>query len=58
MKKMDCVICKIPIKENAFGWAGGNNASPLAEGRCCDDCNTLVIIERVRLLARSQEKAL
>jgi hypothetical protein len=45
---MDCVICKIPIEENEYGWAGGNNALPVAEGRCCDGCNTLVIIERLR----------
>ena len=26
----------------------GNNAEPLASGRCCDDCNRKVIAERIR----------
>ena len=26
----------------------GHNAEPVNNGRCCDDCNVLVIIERIK----------
>ena len=26
----------------------GNNAMPLVDGRCCDECNLLVIKERIK----------
>ena len=26
----------------------GNNAQPINDGTCCDDCNGLVIIERIK----------
>ena len=42
MKK--CVICKQDIKPNAIGWEHGNNAQPVAEGQCCDECNTNKVI--------------
>jgi uncharacterized membrane protein len=46
-----CVLCDREITENEHGWAGGNNPEPLAsEGRCCDPCNTLVIIARLKEL--------
>ena len=38
---MKCSICKKEFKEH------GNNAQPINNGRCCDDCNILVIIERI-----------
>ena len=38
-----CSICYRKYK----GW--GNNASPVNIGRCCDDCNFLVIIARLNL---------
>jgi hypothetical protein len=40
----ECVICKQDIKPNAIGWAHGNNAQPVAEGQCCDECNTNKVI--------------
>ena len=40
-----CVICR----REMIGM--GHNASPLAEGRCCNECNGLVIMSR---LARVQ----
>ncbi len=55
---MDCVICNLPIKENEDGWAGGNNALPLADGRCCDECNTLVIIQRWMNLYEDDDRVL
>lgn len=43
---MICSICnnEIPV---VFGWAEGNNAYPLSEGRCCDACNVKVIKARM-----------
>ena len=40
----ECVICKQDIKPNAIGWEHGNNAQPVAEGQCCDECNTNKVI--------------
>jgi len=43
-----CVICQETIKPNKYnGWAGGHNAQPLKDGRCCDNCNDLVIEARI-----------
>ena len=36
-----CAICGGPI------YGHGNNAEPLAEGRCCDRCNEKVISARI-----------
>ena len=40
---MKCSICleKIPSRG---GWDQGNNAEPVNDGRCCDDCNWNVVI--------------
>lgn len=55
-----CVICKEWIMPTEYGWAHGNNAAPVAEGRCCDDCDEkLVIPTRIRnMLLSVYEKAL
>ena len=51
-----CCLCGAPleIKRTPAGevyWRDGNNAQPLAEGRCCDACNdTRVLPERIRRL--------
>jgi hypothetical protein len=46
-----CVICGKEI----IGY--GNNAEPVAKGRCCDVCNiTVVIPERLRLIKQRVEK--
>ena len=43
-KELDCVICGDPIEEQAkTGWKG-HNAQPVAEGQCCDICNTHEVI--------------
>lgn len=39
-KKKICVICKKEFDE----W--GNNAWPVAEGTCCDHCNTSKVIPK------------
>lgn len=47
---MVCSICKKEI-ENRNGWAGGHNAEPVNNGRCCDVCNaTVVIPTRIKLM--------
>ena len=38
MIKMKCVICGQEIKGH------GHNAEPIAKGKCCDICNTYVVI--------------
>lgn len=40
---MKCSICnhEIPTKG---GWDQGNNAQPINDGRCCDDCDSYVVI--------------
>lgn len=50
---MKCCICGREIK----GY--GNNPYPLVkdeEARCCDDCDMLVIAERIRLIAERARK--
>lgn len=41
---MKCVICG----KRYSGY--GNNAEPLKEGRCCDECNIIVIQYRIAVL--------
>jgi len=43
----ECVICKKEYKGH------GNNAAPLAKGKCCDMCNILVINKRLKKLKAS-----
>ena len=51
---MKCVICKgeIEVKKTPEGkvyWDSGNDATPVAEGRCCDVCdNSVVLSARLR----------
>lgn len=36
-----CVICKHTIHNDKFG----NNPQPIkAEGRCCSDCNAMIVV--------------
>lgn len=44
-----CILCSHFIMPK-YGWTLGNNAEPLAQGRCCDDCNKLVIEARLRIV--------
>jgi hypothetical protein len=40
---MKCSICHKEIP--AVGtWTTGNNAQPVNDGRCCDDCNVSVVL--------------
>lgn len=40
---MECSICKEEIPSRG-GWDQGNNAEPVNDGRCCDDCDWNVVI--------------
>lgn len=41
---MKCCICKEEIGVEANGWDRGNNALPVKDGRCCNECNWSVVI--------------
>lgn len=43
MKEFTCCLCGRTVS----GY--GNNAQPLADGRCCDDCNRKVILARLKV---------
>ena len=59
-----CVICAETIKPKFLGldkdgnkhyWYGGNNAQPVDDGVCCDNCNkTVVIPERMTNILMSR----
>ena len=38
---MKCSICNKDFE------GFGNNAEPINDGVCCDDCNNLVLVERI-----------
>ena len=40
----NCVICGDLIGVDENGWAGGNNAEPVREGKCCTTCDNEVVI--------------
>jgi hypothetical protein len=46
---MNCSICN----NNIEGF--GHNAQPINDGRCCDDCNNLVIIERIKEMSNDNK---
>jgi len=44
---MKCSICDGPIEvlpTGTGGWSTGNNAWPVNDGRCCNECNSKVVI--------------
>jgi hypothetical protein len=44
-KLLVCSICGHDIEPHpVHGWAGGNNAQPINDGRCCDNCNSEIVI--------------
>ena len=50
MTSFKCVLCKQWCREH------GNNAAPIAQGKCCERCNPQVIIRRMRDIQRVQQK--
>ena len=52
-----CCICKKPIPVKGT-WAAGNNAEPVANGRCCDYCDDSVVIPaRIKAMYMRRELA-
>lgn len=49
-EKHICSLCKTEY----IGF--GNNAEPINSGRCCDICNTFVIIARLNIMRNWEEK--
>ena len=45
-----CCLCK--DEYNGYG----NNAEPLTDGRCCNECNEKVIVWRMHLFSKEQTK--
>ncbi len=42
---MKCSICKNKVAPQPNGWAQGHNADPVVpNGRCCEACNSAVVI--------------
>ena len=45
VKQMECVICGGLIDIHPLsGWAGGYNADPVREGRCCEYCDDNIVL--------------
>lgn len=55
--KNDSKICSI-CQDDYVGF--GNNAEPINNGRCCNDCNRIVVAARLmamaKRLSRTKEK--
>ena len=48
---INCVICEAAIPD----W--GHNPDPISKtGRCCDTCNSLVIVARIKQLTANGKK--
>ncbi len=44
-KLLKCSICGDKITpELLTGWAGGHNAEPINDGRCCSSCNEIHVL--------------
>ena len=54
-EKLKCSICGRTIEPNGWGWAYGNNAWSINDGRCCDICNDFVVIP-ARITIINKEK--
>ena len=51
MKTIKCIICK-----KSFYNRFGHNAEPLKKGTCCDGCNDLVLIERIKQMLKQEKQ--
>jgi hypothetical protein len=53
---LKCSICEGPIEVHGT-WTRGHNAEPVNSGRCCDGCNSQVVVpRRIVDVYRSQKK--
>ena len=46
IKEKKCSICEQEIYPDPNGWNGGHNAEPINSGRCCGNCNDMVVVPR------------
>jgi hypothetical protein len=55
----NCCICTKDILPSIGStWTGGHNAEPVAPGRCCNVCNSTVVVpERIRGLRHPLQRA-
>ena len=55
---MECSICNNEIETNPLtNWDQGHNAEPVNEGRCCDFCNSSVVIPtRIGIITAGQTR--
>lgn len=51
-----CSICDQPIPTRG-DWAGGNNAWPINDGRCCYECNDNVVLPARMRQAKAIDEA-
>lgn len=53
-----CCICELPIPAKGT-WTHGNNAEPVVKnGRCCDECDNMVVIPtRIALIVASRRES-
>ena len=48
---MKCSICFNDLEVQPSGWIQGNNAQPVYSGRCCNVCDSSVVIPaRLRIM--------
>jgi len=52
---IECSICGVSIK-NDYGQGRGHNPEPVADGRCCDQCNLTVVIPYRIMLTNKEDK--
>lgn len=58
---MKCILCdkeisKLYNEDGEIIWEIGNNAQPIIDGRCCDDCNKKLVIPKRIELAKGNKK--
>ena len=54
---MKCSICNNIIERFGKSRGFGHNAQPINNGRCCDECNNLVIIERIKEMSNDNARS-
>ncbi len=47
---MKCSICQEEFEGD------GNNAEPINDGLCCDNCNTVVVRRRLKIAAEHEDQ--
>lgn len=52
-----CSICNGPLYHPDLQWICGNNAEPINDGRCCDNCNWITVLPARLREAQSSNRA-